>query len=101
MLSEWGLTAVVLDEPQVREVGPHVALDAVQTACERGHLGGEQRGEHGLLVAQRWRGVAAVHGDGRSLHRWDHKCKPGGEKSGRHHKKNKQKVFENRHTEFN
>lgn len=70
------LTTVVLYEPQVRELGPHVTLDAMETAGKRGELSREHRGEHGLLVAQRGRRMAAVHGDRRSLHRGNRECKP-------------------------
>lgn len=74
--SEMRLTTVVLYEPQVRELGPHVALDAVEAASQWGDLGGQRGGEVGLLLAQRGRRVGGVHGDGRSLHRGDRKCKP-------------------------
>lgn len=70
------LTTVVLDEPQVWELSPHVALDTVKTAGQRGDLGGQRGGEIRLLLAQRGRGVGGVHGDGRSLHRRDRKCEP-------------------------
>lgn len=70
------LTTVVLYEPQVRELSPHVALDTVQTASQWGDLGGQRGGKVRLLLAQRGGRVGGVHGDGRSLHRGDRKRKP-------------------------
>lgn len=74
--SKTHLTTVVLDEPQVRELSPHVALDTVKTASQWDDLGGQRGGEIRLLLAQRGRRMGGVHGDGRSRHRWDRKCKP-------------------------
>lgn len=70
------LPAVVLNQPQVRELRPHVTLDPMKAAGERRRLCGQRGSEDSLLVAQRRRRVAAVHGDRRSLHRGDHKREP-------------------------
>lgn len=67
------LPTVVLDQTQVGELGPHVALDPVEAAGQRRRPCGQHGGEDGLLVAQRRRRVAAVHGDGRGFHRGDGK----------------------------
>lgn len=72
----WQLTTIILYEPQVWELGPHITLDTVETASERSNRSWQHRWEDCLLVGQRRRRMAAVHGDRRSLHRGDHKCKP-------------------------
>lgn len=72
----WKLTTIVLYEPQVWELGPHVTLDTVKTSSKWGDLGRQHGGEIRLLLAQRGRRMAAVHGDGRSLDRGNHKGKP-------------------------
>lgn len=85
--ASWHLTTVILYEPQVRELGPHVTLDAMETASKWSYLSWQLGGESCLLVAQRGRRVAAVHGDWRSLHWGNRKCKPKTEQL----KKNSQK----------
>lgn len=55
------LTTIVLDEPQIRELGPHVTLDSMETASKRSDLSGQLGGEDRLLVAQRRRRMAAVY----------------------------------------
>lgn len=85
--ASWHLTTVILYEPQVRELGPHVTLDAMETASKWSYLSWQLGGESCLLVAQRGRRVAAVHGDWRSLHWGNRKCKPKTEQF----KKNSQK----------
>lgn len=74
--ASWQLTTIILYEPQVWELGPHVTLDAVETSSEWSNLSCEHWRKHCLLVAQRGRRMAAVHGDRRSLHWGNRECKP-------------------------
>lgn len=46
------LTTVVLDESEVWEVSPHVALDAMEGAKQRGDLVGQHGAEEGVAVDQ-------------------------------------------------
>lgn len=57
-------------------MSPHIALDAMQRANQRGNLGCQHGAEQCLTVYKRGRRMAAMHGDGLSLHRRDHKREP-------------------------
>ena len=63
----------------------------METARKWSYLSCQLGGERCLLVAQRGRRVAAVHGDWRSLHWGNRKCKP---KTGTIKKKTKKKTAE-------
>lgn len=70
------LTTVILNKPQVREMCPHVTLDAMERACMRGEMGRQNRGEMALLVSEGGRWMAGVHGDRLCFHWRNDKSEP-------------------------
>jgi hypothetical protein len=62
------LTAVILDESQVRELGTHVTHNSVQRASPRPELTGQLLLEGCLTWSQPRRWVAGMQGRGRCLH---------------------------------
>lgn len=70
------LTTVILDKSQVREVCPHVAVNAVQHIHGGSKMSRQCGGKNSLLVIQRRRWMAAMHGDRLGLHWRDDKRKP-------------------------
>ena len=70
------LTAIILDEPQVRELGAHVTHNTVQRTSPRPELTGQLLLEGCLTWGQPRRWVAGMQGRGRCLHRRHDKDEP-------------------------
>lgn len=72
------LTTVILDKSQVREVCPHIAVNAVQHMHEGRKMSRQCGGKKSLLVTEGRRWMAAMHGDRLGLNWRDDKCEPVG-----------------------
>lgn len=70
------LTTIILDEPQVRELGAHVTHNTVQGASPGPELTGQLFLEGCLTWGQPRRWVAGMQGRGRCLHRRHDKDEP-------------------------
>lgn len=70
------LTAIILDEPQVRELGAHVTHNTVQRTSPWPELTGQLLLEGCLTWGQPRRWVAGMQGRGRCLHRRHDKDEP-------------------------
>lgn len=70
------LTTIILDKPQVRELGTHVTHNTVQRTSPGPELTGQLLLESCLTRSEPRRWVAGMQGRGRCLHRRHDKDEP-------------------------